>query len=40
VEVTAVEEDSTAAVVEGFMEAAEEGFTGVEVSAAEAVLRS
>jgi hypothetical protein len=33
VEVTAVEEDSTAAV-------AEEGFTGVEVSAPEAVLRS
>ena len=34
------EEDSTAAVAADFMEAAEEGFTGVEVSAAEAVLRS
>ena len=34
------EEDSTAAVAADFMEAAEEGFTGVEVSAAEAVLHS
>jgi len=38
-EVTVAEEDSTAAVVvEDFMEAAEEGFTGVEVSTAEAAL--
>ena len=33
-----VVEDSTAAVAEDFMEAAEEGFTGVEVSTAEAAL--
>jgi hypothetical protein len=37
-EVTVGEEDSTAAVAEDFMEAAEEGFTGVEVSTPEATL--
>jgi hypothetical protein len=37
-EVTVGEEDSTAAVAEDFTEAAEEGFTGVEVSTPEATL--
>ncbi len=36
--VTVVEEDSTAAVAEDFMEVAEEGFTGVEVSTPETTL--
>jgi hypothetical protein len=38
VEVTVGEEDSTAAVAVDFMEVAEEGFTGVEVSLVEATL--
>jgi hypothetical protein len=37
-EVTAGEEDSTAAVGEDFMEVAEEGFSGVEVSTPEVTL--